>query len=203
MPEKPDKPAKKVELLSSEILKQGFFRYDLHTIRHEKYQGGWTAELPREVFECGDAVCVLPYDPIRDEVLLIEEFRIIPYIRGEGAWLISVIAGLIEEGESLEEVARRESLEEAGIEIEDMEYMLRFHVSPGAVNQCITLFCTIVDTANAGGYHGLDNEHEDIKVVVLTYADAMAALDRGDITASPAVIALQWLALNRDRLREA
>lgn len=196
-------PDKKVELLKSETLQEAFFRYDRHMVRHEKYEGGWTAELPREVFECGDAVCVLPYDPVRDEVLLIEEFRIIPYIRGEGAWLISVIAGLIEEGESLEEVARRESMEEAGIEISSLEFMLRFHVSPGAVNQCVTLFCATADISDAGGIHGLDNEHEDIKVMVMKFGDAMAALAAGDITASPAVIALQWLALNRDRLQSA
>ncbi len=191
-----------VELIEKETAYQGYFRIDRYTLRHRKYDGGWTRPIERELFERGHAVAVLPYDPVTDTVLLIEQFRVAPYAAGDHPWVLEVIAGIVEEGESQEDVARRESLEEAGLAVEDLAPIIDYYVSPGGTTESIKIYLALADLSHAGGVHGLDQEDEDIKVLTISFGDAMNALNNGRIVASPAVIALQWLALNRNRIRE-
>ena len=192
-----------VELLDKSERYSGFFRINGYRLRHRLFAGGWSGVIEREVFERGHAVGVLPYDPVADSVVLIEQFRIGALVAGMSPWLIEVVAGIIEEGEVPEEVARRETQEEAGLEIQALMPMCRYLVSPGGSSESVRLYCGRVDSRGAGGIHGLAEEHEDIRVDRLPYGDAMRLLEEGRVTNSVSLIALQWLALNRDRVRAA
>lgn len=192
-----------VELISRETPFQGYFRIDRYTLRHRTFDGGWTGPLTREVFERGHAVAVLPYDPRRDRVVLLEQFRAAPYVEGDHPWLIEVVAGIVEDGEDAETVAHRESQEEAGLTLQTLKPIMTFYTSPGGTTETIKLYVGRVDSTHATGLHGLADEGEDIRVFTWTVDEALAELARGRITNGPAIIALQWLALNRVGLRKA
>ncbi len=190
-----------VELLEKATQFQGYFRIDRYRLRHRLFGGGWGRPIVREVFERGHSVAVLPYDPGRDEVVLIEQFRMGPYAAGAEPWLLEIVAGIVEDGENAEEVARREAVEEAGCHIAEIVPVGGFYVSPGGTSEYVRILCGRVDASKAGGVHGLASEGEDIRVVVLAFRDALAALDGGRVESSSAFAALQWLALHRDDLR--
>jgi ADP-ribose pyrophosphatase len=192
-----------IELLETSERYSGFFRINRYRLRHRLFAGGWSGVIEREVFERGHAVGVLPYDPVADSVVLIEQFRIGALVAGMNPWLIEVVAGIVEEGETPEEVARRESLEEAGLEILALMPMCRYLVSPGGSSESVRLYCGRVDSRGAGGIHGLAEEHEDIRVDLTSYGEAIRLLEEGRITNSVSLIALQWLALHRERVRAA
>ena len=192
-----------VELLDKSERYSGFFRINRYRLRHRLFAGGWSGVIEREVFERGHAVGVLPYDPVADSVVLIEQFRIGALVAGMSPWLIEVVAGIVEEGETPEEVARRETQEEAGLEILALMPMCRYLVSPGGSSESVRLYCGRVDSRGAGGIHGLAEEHEDIRVDRVAYGEAMRLLEEGRVTNSVSLIALQWLALHRDRVRAA
>ena len=179
----------------------GYFRVDRYRLRHRKFEGGWTEVIQREVFERGHAVAVLPYDPARDAVVLIEQFRAGALAAGREPWLVEVVAGIIDPGETAEQVARREAVEEAGCELGELEPIGEFLLSPGACSETLAMYCGRADSEGLGGVHGLDQEGEDIRVLVLPFAEAMALLEQRRIDNLNAVAALQWLALNRERLR--
>ena len=182
---------------------RGYARVFQYRFRHRLFAGGWSAEVRREVFERGHAAAVLPYDPDADAVVLIEQFRIGACAAGFAPWQVEIVAGIVEEGESADEVARREAVEEAGAPIGGLIPICRYLVSPGVASESVALFCGRVDSRGLGGIHGLAEEHEDIRVEVLSWARALAQLEAGLITNAVAIIALQWLALNRERVREA
>lgn len=190
-----------VEVIARDTVFQGRFRVDRYRLRHRKFAGGWSAEMAREVFDCRHAAALLPYDPARDEVVLIEQFRIGAYAAGNEPWLIECVAGLTEDGETPEEVARRETVEETGLEPGDVERIGGFFVAPGAVSEFVTVFLGRVDATGAGGLHGLDREHEDIRVFACPFDDAIDLLNRGRILTAHTVAALQWLALRRADVR--
>lgn len=181
---------------------QGFFRISRYRLQHELYGGGWSREMQRECLERGQAVAVLLYDPERDQVVLVEQFRTGALADPEGPWLLEIVAGIVEDGESGEEVARRETLEEAGCTLLDLVPIGRCYVSPGGTSETVTLFCGRVDAKGIGGIHGLADEHEDIRVQVLPRTEALALLDNGHIRSAPPIIALQWLALHSESLRQ-
>lgn len=193
--------SEKVEIIEKTICYSGFFSMARLRLRHRKYDGEWSDELTRELFERGHAVAVLPYDPVRDEVVLIEQFRVGALDFPGDPWLIEIVAGIIEEGEQAEEVAWRETIEEAGCEIDQLERVCDYLVSPGGTTESTALFCGRVDTTNVGGIHGVEDEGEDIKVKVVTYDEAISLLTNGHIKSASPIIALQWLILNRERLR--
>lgn len=195
-------PSGLVEIVETTTSYKGYFEIDRHRLRHRRFAGDWTPVLNREVFERGHAVCLLPYDPSRDEVVLIEQFRIGAYGAGRDPWLVEVVAGIIEPGESPEEVARREALEEADLTIDRLVDIGEILASPGGTSETFRLYCGEAETAGAGGIHGLHDEGEDIKVHVMSRPDALAKLTSGAIVSAPAVIALQWLALNHARLMD-
>jgi ADP-ribose pyrophosphatase len=194
---------KDVKILDISDRYSGYFRIVLYRFRHRLFAGGWSGEIRRELFERGHAVGVLPYDPAADAVVLIEQFRIGALAAGMSPWLTEVVAGIVEDGEAPQEVARRETREEAGLELSGLMPMCRYIVSPGGSSESVTLYCGRVDSRGAGGLHGLPEEHEDIRVDVLSFAEAMRWLEEGRIANAITIIALQWLALNRDRVRAA
>jgi ADP-ribose pyrophosphatase len=193
---------KQFEILDKEIVYQGFFRVEKYRLKHTLFGGGWSSEITRELFMRGSCVAVLLYDPQADKVVLIEQFRTGAILNPQKAWLVEIVAGAIEEGESAEEVAYRESLEEAGCEIQQLMVINEFYTTPGGSSEWITLFCGKVDSAQVGGIHGLDHEDEDILVRAVDFDQAYLMLENGGIESAIPIIAIQWLALNRQKLRQ-
>ncbi|UJP02047.1 MAG: ADP-ribose diphosphatase [Nitrosomonas sp.] len=190
-----------VEILEKMICFEGFFRIEKYRLRHRLFNGGWSRPLSRELFERGHAAAVLPYDPIRDAVILIEQFRIGALTAPGGPWLLEIVAGMIESGETAQDVVKRESIEEADCIITDLLPVCDFLVSPGGTSERIALFCGRADAAKTGGIHGSPEEDEDIKVHVVPLDTAFTFLQSGRINSASAIIALQWLALNREQVR--
>jgi ADP-ribose pyrophosphatase len=191
----------RVEIFEKTVGYKGFFRLERYRLRHRLFSGAWSHELVREVFERGHAAAVLPYDPVRDQVVLIEQFRIGALEAPGGPWLLEIVAGVIDAAETPEEVIRREAIEESGCTIHDIVPICEYLVSPGGTSERLTVFCGKVDASRAGGTYGLADEGEDTRVVVLEFADAVAHLQAGKINAAAPIIALQWLMLNRAQLR--
>lgn len=194
----PERPT--VEILERSTVYDGFFRLERYRLRHRLYRGEMSPVLTRELFERGHAVAILPYDPVRDEVVLLEQFRI-GAIHDSNPWLREIVAGIIEPGESREEVARREMEEEAGCKLLDLMPIQTYYVSPGGTSETVSLFCGRVDAAGVGGLHGLEDEVEDIRVRPVPFEEAMALVRRGEINSAAPIMALQWLMMNRDWLR--
>ena len=190
-----------VEIIESETVWKGFFRMDRLRLRHRLFAGGWGRPITREVFERGHAAALLPYDPVRDEVVLIEQFRIGALTAGIGPWLVEIVAGIIEDGETAEDVVRRETMEEAGCEVTDIVPVMDVFTTPGGSSERIAIFLGRVDSLGVGGIHGLANEGEDIRVFTESLDAALSRLASGGINNVIAVAALQWLALNQARLR--
>lgn len=181
----------------------GFFSLNCYQVQHTLFAGGWSAVLTRELFQRGNCVAVLLYDPVADKVVIIEQFRMGPMgqkdVR-ERAWLLEIVAGAIEEGETAEEVAFRESEEEAGCVVQEMRLINEFYTSPGGTSERISLFYGRINAAEVEGIHGLDEEHEDILVATVSFAEAYKMIEDGRIESAIPIIAIQWLALNKDKL---
>jgi ADP-ribose pyrophosphatase len=192
---------RRVDVIEREVCFQGHVRLDRVRLRHTRHAGGWSGVITREVMERGHAVALLPYDPEADAVVLIEQFRVGALEDPAGAWTVEAVAGIVEPGEAPEEVARREAREEADCAPEDLIVIADVLVSPGAMTETIRIYCGRVRSGSLGGIHGLDGEGEDIRVLVVPFAEAMGWLASGRIRVSHTVIALQWLALNRLGLR--
>jgi ADP-ribose pyrophosphatase len=192
-----------IKITQHDTLHRGFFRLERYRLKHKLYRGGWSAEIEREVFERGRTVGVLLYDPDRDQLVMVEQFRMAAHLAGMPAWELEVVAGIVDhEGESEADLAKRETREEAGLTlIGEPEFMHRYMPSTGACTEIVTMFCARVDSSTAGGIHGVADEHEDIKVVVLSFAEAMHLTKTDKIKNGPTLIAMYWLALERDRLR--
>jgi ADP-ribose pyrophosphatase len=193
---------KKVEILEKIICYQGFFQLVRYRLKHTLFAGGWSRELLREVLERGHAAAVLPYDPILDQVVMIEQFR--PGAMGnmEEPWLWEIVAGILEPGEQASEVAHREAVEEMGCPVSALIRICDFFVSPGATTETATLFCGRVDATQAKGIQGVSEENEDIQVHVISLATALEMLTQGKIRFAPAIIALQWLALHHQEVKQ-
>ena len=180
----------------------GFFRIDRFRLRHRLFAGGWSPELSREIILRHNAVGILLYDPLRDDLVLIEQFRLAAHLAGFAAWQLEIVAGIIDTDEAAAAVARREAAEEAGLAvIGDIVPIHRFLTSPGGSTETVDLFCGRVDASTAGGIHGLADESEDIRVVVKNSAAALALLAGGGIENGFTLLALHWFAANREALR--
>jgi len=183
-------------IVQREPLHQGFFRVERLILQHELFAGGMCPPLDREVLDRGHAVVVLPVDPLRDEVVLVEQFRTGALEDPHGPWLLEAVAGIVEPGESHEAVAHREGMEEAGLSFLELLPVGEIYTSPGGTTERVMIYCGRVDSSQAGGLHGVDHEHEDIRVHVCDRQAALTMLGRGEIRSAPTFIALQWLALH-------
>ena len=193
-----------VRIAGKTKLYHGHFRLDRYRFRHRLHTGGWSANLTREVFDRGNAVGLLLYDPARDAVVLTEQFRLPAHVAGASGWQIETVAGMLDHpGESEKAVARREAREEAGVAVSgELVPMHRILLSPGGSTECLALYCAQVDSRTAGGVFGVAEEGEDIKVVVMKFAEAMRMLRADKIANATATVALYWLADNRAWLRK-
>ena len=191
-----------VELVAKETPFHRFFRVDTYHLRHPLFEGGLSPVVQREVFERGQSACCLPYDPVRDEVVLIEQFRPGALAAGDPhPWLIEAPAGIVETGETPEDVVRREAVEEAGCAITDLEFVMNLYPSPGCTSERVAMYIGRTSSQGAGGIHGLDNEAEDIRVFTLPFDEAIRLVDEGKAQTSAGAILILWLALHRDALR--
>lgn len=181
---------------------KGYFEIGEYRFHHTLFAGGVGREVKREIFERGHASTVLPYDPVRDAVVLIRQFRPGAHVAGMHAWIWETVAGIIDEGETPEIVARREAREEADLDILELMPMQRFLASPGGTSETVTQFLGRVDSSTAGGIHGLATEGEDILVRVFSLAEARAMLERGEISSAAGVASMLWLLLHREKVRE-
>jgi ADP-ribose pyrophosphatase len=143
----------------------------------------------------------LPYDPVEDKVVLLEQFRPGAILEDQSPWLLELVAGMNDEGETPEGVARREAIEEANLELGELEKICEYLVSPGGTTEKVYLYCARVSVQGVGGVHGLAEESEDIKVHTVPFSEAFKLVETGVINNAPAIMAMQWLALHRERLR--
>ncbi|NQY35058.1 MAG: NUDIX domain-containing protein [Alteromonadaceae bacterium] len=187
---------------------QGFFQLNEYHLSHKLFAGGESEVLTREVFERGDAVVLIPYDPIEDKVLLLEQFRPGAIRKDESPWLLEFVAGMFSEHEKPEEVAIREAKEEADlyIDINNLLPVMNYFSSPGGMSERIYLFVARVDlisnnTNNELVSYGLAEEGEDILTHVMSKDAAIDLLAQGKISNAATVIGLQWLALNYQKLQ--
>ena len=190
-----------VEIIARETLYSGFFSMELYRFRHRLFNGEMSGEIKREIFERGHAAVLLPFDPVREEVVLVEQIRIAAYDVSESPWLLEMVAGMIEEGESVEDVARREALEEAGLVVGRTKPVLSYLASPGGTSERLSIMVGEVDATTAEGIHGLADENEDIRVHVVSREQAYQWVEEGKIDNAASVIALQWLQLHYQTLR--
>jgi ADP-ribose pyrophosphatase len=194
--------AQDVRVLQSEIAYQGHFTLRRLTLQHRCFAGGWSEPLVRELFERGDAAGVLPYDPVDDSVVLIEQFRPGALRGDDSPWMLELIAGVVEPGENDEDVVHREAMEEAGCEVSELVPIATMLPSAGACSEQVRLFCGRVTSAAIGGVRGLQDEGEDILVHAVSRADALQLVAEDRIPNGHTLIALQWLQIHGDALRE-
>jgi len=191
-----------VIILDQQTLYDDRYKLIRYTLKHKLFQGGFTQPFQRDVFARLSSTAILPYDPARDEVVLIEQFRAPMLSLGEHPWLMEIVAGVCDTNESPREVAIREAQEEAGCSIGAAHLICEYLPSPGVCNEVVYLFCGKTDTQNIGGIHGLTEENENIRACVVPFEEAFGFIAQGRIKTSPAILALQWLKLNRTNLRK-
>ena len=194
--------AQDVKILADKDAYSGHFRVRRLTLQHRRFAGDWSEPLVREVFDRGDAVGVLPYDPVSDSLVMVEQFR--PgAIRGNASpWMLELIAGVVEAGESDEQVVHREAMEEAGCELSELLSIATVFPSAGACTEQVRLFCGRAEDAAIGEMKGLAQEGEDILVHAISRSEAMTMLAQDRIPNGHTLIALLWLKSHADALRE-
>lgn len=199
---KPEFDIRHVQIKKREIVYKGFFSIEKIQLSHALFKGGESGSMQRELFERGEAVALLLFDAARETVVLTEQFRIGALQDATSPWLLELVAGMVEEGESPEQVAIREAEEESGCLVEKLLPVCQYWVSPGGSSERLHVFCAAVNSAGMGGIFGLQEEHEDIKVHVVPCETAFAAVRSGRINNAATIIALQWLQLNYAWVKE-
>lgn len=191
-----------IDIVDKKTAYKGYLQVDVYRLRHKKFDGSWTDVLPpREVCDRGHAVGVLLYDPRQDQVVILEQFRVGAAAAGGPAWMREIVAGIIGPDETPEEVARRESQEEAHCTVTDLVKICDYFSSPGAFSERVTVFCGRIDCTGVGGIGGLEEEHEDIRIEVVPAEEAIRMLDDNKLNNSVTIIALAWFARKREELR--
>ena len=199
-----------VEVVEKTRVWDGYFKLDKYLLRHSLHDGGMSGKMSREIFERGHAAAAILYDPDIEKLVFIEQFRPGAYAALKSPWfdeekfspwILEIVAGIIDEGETPDSVIRREAVEEANCEVLDMVPITHYLVSPGGSTESMFLFCARINASNAGGVYGLTEEHEDIRVLPVDVGDALKWLDQGRFINSMTLIAMQWFAANHASMR--
>ena len=191
-----------VKILSEETCHSGFLQIKQFKIQCRLYQGGWSETFSRELLQRTPGVGILLYDPKLDKLLMVEQFRVGCLLdQQNGPWALELVAGLIEEGESSRDVARREAQEEAGISINELIPICKYFNSPGGSSEKLSIFCALLDLSSVEeGIFGLESESENIRSIILDRESAQTAVRNGEINNAMSIIAIQWLELNINKL---
>ncbi len=181
----------------------GFFAVEEYDLTVRRFDGDQSALMTRAVFVTGDAVTVLPYDPVRDRVLLIEQFRPGPMARGDPVpWSLEAIAGRIDPGETPQEAGRREAVEEAGLTLGRFWPVANYYPSPAGKTEFLYSFVAEADLPDGtAGLHGLADEAEDIRGHLVSFDDLMRLIASGEVCNAPVILTAFWLARERASLR--
>ena len=191
-----------IEFLGAETAHVRHLRLEIVRFRHRLFAGGWSREWSFDVVRRGAAVAVLLYDPDRDSVVMIEQFRLGALLAGTSPWQLEPVGGMIDGGETPAETAIREIDEESGLTLlAEPVPICRYLPSPSASDEYLHLFCGRVDASAAAGIHGVAEESEHIRVVVKPMAEIEALVDSGAVESCHSLVALQWLLRHRERLR--
>lgn len=192
-----------VEVTQRRIAYSHYYALEEIHLRHEKFSGDMSGTMERAVFVGNDAAILLPYDPVRDCVMLVEQIRMGPLVRGDSTlWQLEPIAGGIDPGETPEDAARREAQEEAGLTLIALEKIAEVYASPGNATEFFYVFLGLADLPDTvTGIGGLDSEHEDIRSHIMPFDSFIEMVDTFGATNAPLVMAANWLARHRDRLR--
>ena len=186
------------------VVYKGFFSVEEHDLSYRKFNNQQSSILTRSALISSDAVIVLPYDPVNDRILLIEQFRAGPYVKGdENPWVLEPIAGLIDEGETPESAGIREAQEEALLEIKRLELVARSYPSPGISTEFFHQYIGIVELLDKSDLiAGLSSENEDIRSHIFEYEQFFEMIERGKVNVGPLILLGLWLSKNRNRLRK-
>ena len=200
---KPDKMNRTLALSHAKrSVYKGFFSVEEHDLTYQKFNNEQSNVVTRSTLVSSDAVIVLPYDPINDRILLIEQFRAGPYVKGdENPWVLEPIAGLIDEGETPESAGIREAQEEAHLEIKKLELVARSYPSPGISTEFFHQYIGIVSLPEETNLvSGLESEAEDIRSHIFSYEEFYKMIVEGEMNVGPAILLGLWLSKNRKSL---
>ncbi|NQY86985.1 MAG: NUDIX domain-containing protein [Colwellia sp.] len=193
-----------VTISAIETKYHGFFKLNEYQLKHKLFSQKQSKTFTREVFERGDAVVVMLYDPKQDQLLLLEQFRAGVLRANDTPWMLEFVAGMFDDNESPIDVAIREAKEEANVELKpaSIKLIMKYFSSPGGTSECIHLYWATFDSTKvlSGSVYGLADENEDIMLHVVSRNDALALLSNGKISNAATVIGLQWLAINYQSL---
>lgn len=195
--------AKTFNLIENKIAFKGFFQLNQITLTHSLFAGGHSNNLQREVFKRNPAVVVFLYDLKHKNIVLVEQFRAgaaqnaLAKNNVAHAWLLEPVAGMVDSGEEPIAAAIRETKEETGLEISELEYISEFYPSPGACDEMLHLYAAQIDSTKVSSHAGLADENEDIKVVVMPFAEAYKMLTQAEFNVASTFIAIQWLFMQK------
>ena len=185
----------KVEILKDETLSDNWYHLRKITFNYTGSDGR-EHRLKREVYDRGNGATILLYDPKRESVILVRQFRMPAHLNGHSGWMLETPAGLLDGDHPLDAI-RREAMEETGYEVDEVRPLFSAFMSPGAVTETVHFYAAMIDTSKrTGNGGGLDEEAEDIEVVEVRLADAMKMIETGEICDGKTIMLLQWAALN-------
>ncbi len=191
-----------IDVLHQEVTYEGSCRVKAIDLRHSLHAGGMSKPRRYDVFTRGNGVAVIPYDPIQDRLVLLEQFRPGAFLAHEHPFMTEIIAGFIEDGEKPEDVAHRETWEETHLNVRALVPAGSFLISPGGCADKMHLFAAWIDAPSVGGIYGLVDEQEDLRIFTVDWPTIVKKLEDHYFNNAVTILGLQWLALNRKRLKK-
>ena len=185
----------KYKIINKKNLYSGFFSFNKYVFTHKKHNGEWTDKIEREIFEGVHVSSLLPYDPIKKEIVLIQQFRAGVLSRYDKNYLYEIVAGIIDKGEKPEDTAKRECLEETGCEVKKILPIQAYFPSPGSSESYYNIFLGEINAFDGERIRGLENENEDILVKSFKVEDVRKMLKEKKINNGLTLVALQWFFL--------
>tara|TARA_Y100000768_G_scaffold275760_1_gene211328 strand:- start:65 stop:646 length:582 start_codon:yes stop_codon:yes gene_type:complete len=184
------------KIISNKNIYSGFFKMNEVSLKYKKYDGNWSNVIKRELFGGAQVSCVLPYDPIKNEIVLIQQFRPGTISYDQNNYLDEIVAGIIDEGEDPETAARRECYEETGCEVKKLIPIQGYFPAPGSSQSFYHLFLAEIESFEGERIKGLKSENEDILVKSYNIKEVKKKLQNGSFLNGLSLIALQWFFLN-------
>ena len=189
----------KFKILDKKNIHDGFFKMNEVTLKYKKYNGDWSNEIKRELFGGAQVSAVLPYDPVNKKIVLIQQFRPGTISKDNQNYLDEIVAGIIDPGETPEDTAKRECLEETGCEVSNLSPIQGYFPAPGSSESFYNLFLGEVIAPDKEIIRGLENENEDILVKSYSFDEVKTKMNKKEILNGLTLIALQWFFLNIER----